>query len=331
MKEGFDSPWDRQIMKKVAIIENIHSDGLDLLKNTPGYEYEIIDDTSEKNLINKLPNFDACTLRVSKLNSNILSKCRNLKVISRHGVGYDNVDLGYIKKNNIALLITATANASAVAEHVISMILTICKSLSLYNKEVRDGNFKKNSNKIKTIELLNKTILIAGFGRIGKSLAKMCSGFNMIIKVYDPFVSKDTINLHNCTKVDSLDDSLRECDFLSVHMPLNSKTKNLINFQNLKKMKKNAIIINTARGGIINELDLHKALNENIIFGAGLDVFENEPIQKDNPLLKNDRVILSPHIATNTDECLSRMSIETTKNIIDFFENKIDKSMIVKI
>ena len=153
----------------------------------------------------------------------------------------------------------------------------------------------------------------------------------MIIKVYDPFVSKDTINLHNCTKVDSLDDSLRECDFLSVHMPLNSKTKNLINFQNLKKMKKNSIIINTARGGIINELDLHKALNENIIFGAGLDVFENEPIQKDNPLLKNDRVILSPHIATNTDECLSRMSIETTKNIIDFFENKIDKSMIVKI
>ena len=143
MKEGFDSPWDRQIMKKVAIIENIHSDGLDLLKNTSGYEYEIIDDTSEKNLINKLPNFDACTLRVSKLNSNILSKCRNLKVISRHGVGYDNVDLGYIKKNNIALLITATANASAVAEHVISMILTICKSLSLYDKEVRDGNFKK--------------------------------------------------------------------------------------------------------------------------------------------------------------------------------------------
>jgi D-3-phosphoglycerate dehydrogenase len=96
-------------------------------------------------------------------------------------------------------------------------------------------------------------------------------------------------------------------------------------------MKKNSIIINTARGGIINEKDLDKALNENLIFGAGLDVFVNEPIEKNSPLLKNEKIILSPHIATNTDECLSRMSVETTKNIIDFFDKKIDKSMIVKL
>ena len=114
-------------------------------------------------------------------------------------------------------------------------------------------------------------------------------------------------------------------------MPLTNETKNLINYSVLKTMKKNSIIINTARGGIINEIELDKALNEGLIFGAALDVFSKEPVEKDNPLLKNKKVILSPHSATFTDECTSRMGIETTKNIIDFFENKIDKSMIVKL
>ena len=117
-------------MYKVAIIENIHKDGLDLLKKNPNFDYEIIEDTSEKNLINVLPNFNACTLRVSILNAKILSKCKNLKVISRHGVGYDNVDLDYIKKNNIKLFITAKANALAVAEHVIYMMLSISKGMN---------------------------------------------------------------------------------------------------------------------------------------------------------------------------------------------------------
>ena len=331
MKEGFDSPWDRQNMKKIAVIEKIHDDGLRLISNHPDYEYEIINDVSEKNLIKKLPEFDACTLRVSKLNSNILSNCKKLKVISRHGVGYDNIDLNYIKNNNISLLITATANASAVAEHVVSLILSLSKKTLNYDKEVRKGNFKNNSKKIKTIDLLNKEILIAGFGRIGKSLIKMCLGFDMKIKVFDPYVTEDVIKSFGGSKIENIDEGLSNCDFLSIHMPLNNETKNFINYSKIKKMKKNSIIINTARGGIINEKDLDKALNENLIFGAGLDVFVNEPIEKNSPLLKNEKIILSPHIATNTDECLSRMSVETTKNIIDFFDKKIDKSMIVKL
>ena len=129
-------------MKKIAVIEKIHKDGLELLKKNSEYEYEIITDVSDENLIKKLPNFDGCTLRVSKLNENILKHCPNLKVISRHGVGYDNVDLPYIKKN-ITLLITATANAVAVAEHVIYMMLSISKSINKYDNEVRLGNFKK--------------------------------------------------------------------------------------------------------------------------------------------------------------------------------------------
>jgi D-3-phosphoglycerate dehydrogenase len=114
-------------------------------------------------------------------------------------------------------------------------------------------------------------------------------------------------------------------------MPLTTETKNLINYSVIKKMKNNSIIVNTARGGIINENDLEKALNENLIFGAALDVFSKEPIENNNPLINNKKVILSPHSATFTDECASRMSIETTKNIIDFFENKLDKSMFVKL
>ncbi len=318
-------------MHKVAIIEKIHQDGIDLLKDNPEFKYEIIEDSSEDNLIKVLPSFDACTLRVSKLNEKIMSNCKNLKVISRHGVGYDNVDLNYIKKNNITLLITAKANAIAVAEHVIYMMLSISKSINQYDQEVRIGNFKKNASSIKTLELFNKEILIVGFGRIGQSLIKRCKGFEMKVAVFDPFVNKEIIEKFGGRKIDNLDQGLKDCDYLSLHVPLTKETKNLIDYSKLKNMKKEAIIINTARGGIINEDDLNKALNENRIFGAGLDVFENEPVDKNNSLLTNKKVLLSPHSATFTEECKSRMSLETTKNIIDFFKNKIDKSMIVKL
>ena len=180
-------------MYKIAIIEEIHNDGVELLKKNSNFEYEIITDVSEKNLIKKLPEFDACTLRVSKLDSKILKHCQRLKVISRHGVGYDNVDLDYIKKNNIRLLITAKANAVAVAEHVLALILSISKSIKEYDNEVRIGNFKKNSHKIQTIELYNKEILIAGFGRIGKALIKRCLNFEMKVKIYDPYVDKKVL------------------------------------------------------------------------------------------------------------------------------------------
>ena len=318
-------------MKKIAIIENIHKDGLDIIDKDPDYEYELISDVSEENLIKKLPDYDACTLRVSKLNENILKHCHKLKVISRHGVGYDNVDLEYIKKKNINLLITATANAVAVAEHVIYFMLSISKSINQYDNEVRLGNFKKNASTIETLELFKKEILIVGFGRIGKSLIKRCLGFEMKANVYDPFVSEDTIAQFGGNKINNLNGGLQSCDYLSLHIPLTEKTKNMIDKSKLNSMKKSSIIINTSRGGIINEIDLNNALNKKVIFGAGLDVFEKEPIDKDNPLLKNNKVILSPHSATFTNECKSRMSIETTKNIIDFFNNKLDKSMIVKL
>jgi len=317
-------------MKKIAVIEKIHKDGIELLEKNPEYEYELITDVSEENLIKKLPKFDGCTLRVSKLNKNVLKHCPNLKVISRHGVGYDNVDLPFIKKKNISLLITATANAVAVAEHVIYMMLSISKSINKYDNEVRLGNFKKNASNIETLELFNKEMLIVGFGRIGKNLIKRCLGFEMKINVFDPYITKEVIKDFGGNKIENLEKGLENCDYLSLHIPLTEETRNMINYEKIKSMKKNAVIINTSRGGIINEIDLDKALKDNVIFGAGLDVFEKEPIDKNNPLINNKKVLLSPHSATFTNECKSRMAIETIKNIIDFFENKLDKSMIVK-
>ena len=318
-------------MYKIGIIQKIHDEGLTLLNSNKNFEYEIIEDVSEENLLKKIHLYDGVSLRVSKLSNSLLSKATKLKVISRHGVGYDNVDTSYLKLNNITLLITATANAIAVSEHVFYLMLTISKNFLNLDNEVRLGNFKNNISKFETFELYNKEILIAGFGRIGKNLIKKCLGFNMKVKVFDPFVDKKIIIDLGGEKVDNFEDALTTLDFLSIHMPLNEKTKDLIDFKKMRTMKKNSVIINTARGGIVNEADLNQALNEKIIFAAGLDVFSNEPVILDNPLLKNKRIILSPHTAALTNECKIRMGKETAQNIIDFFEKKINKNMRVKL
>ncbi len=317
-------------MYKIGVIERIHDKGLELLDKHKKFSYEIIEDISKENLTKELPKFDGITLRVAKLGPDILKECKNLKVISRHGVGYDNVDVRYLKENNIKLLITATANAVSVAEHVMYMILSLSKGITKYDSMVRTGQFRNEANKLLTFELLNKEILIMGFGRIGKILIKRCLGFDMKVNVYDPFVEKKYIEECGGNKVEDLDLNLKTADYLSIHMPLNEKTKNLINLNKLKTMKKNVIIVNTARGGIINEIDLDNAVKNNIIFGAGLDVFESEPIKPDNPLIKNKKVLLSPHSATFTQECTVRMGIQTVQNLIDFFENKLQNNMIVK-
>ena len=318
-------------MKKILIIGSIHNHGIDLLMENKNFEFEVVDNTDAEFLKNKIIGFDAVSVRTSKISKEIINSAKNLKIISRHGVGYDNIDLSAIKDNNITLAITATANAQAVAEHVLFMLFNIAKRNNMYNDSVKSGKFEDRTKLPKTIELWNKNILIAGFGRIGKCLLKKCKGLEMNIFVYDPFISNEEIEKFGGTKVEDLETSLSKMDAISIHMPLNDKTNHLIDYDMIKKMKKNCILINAARGGIINEEDLNKALNENLIFGAGLDVFEKEPPSLDNPLLKNDKAFLSPHSAVFTEECLSRMGIETIQNIIDFFEDNLDNSKIVKI
>ena len=320
-------------MSKIAVVDKIHSDGIKLLEKNQKFQYEVIEDLSKKNLISKLPAFDGITLRRGKIDAEILEKCKNLKVISRHGVGYDNVDIKFLKKNNITLLVTATTASVSPAEHIMFIILNISKGKNFYDQAVRNGKFEsimhmKNNN---NFELSNKKILIVGFGRIGRKLIKRCLGFEMKVYAYDPFVDKRIIESLGGIKVDDLNKSLKEIDILSLNVPLTEKTHNMINLEKMKIMKKSAVIINISRGGVVNERDLNEALNNKIIYGAGLDVFEKEPPTNANPLLTNKNVLLSPHAATFTEECLSKMSIETVQNIINFFENKLDKSMIVKL
>ena len=317
--------------KKILIIQPIHEAGIKLLTDNSNYEYEILENLEAQDIKSKISNCDAISIRTAKLSGELINCSKNLKIISRHGVGYDNIDLTASKEKNITLAITATANAIAVAEHVLFMLLNIAKRKSMYDDSVKSGNFSNRNKLPKTIEIWNKNILIAGFGRIGQCLIKRCKGFEMNVFVYDPFVSKEVIESLGGKKVENLEDSIKNMDAVSLHVPLNDKTKNLINYNLLKTMKKNCIIINAARGGVINEIDLDRALNENLIFGAGLDVFEKEPPDQNNPLLKNKKVFLSPHTAAFTEECMVRMGKETIQNIIDFFEKKLDKSKTIKL
>ena len=318
-------------MKKILVIQPIHEEGINLLKDNSDFEYEVVDNIDTEFLKSKIKDCDGISIRTAKLSGDVIEAANNLKIISRHGVGYDNIDLEVSKKKDITLAITATANAVAVAEHVMFMILNISKRGSLYDKTVKSGKFNERNKLPKTVELWNKNILIAGFGRIGQALIKRCLGFEMNVFVFDPFVSKEFIEKRGGTKVDNLSETSKDMDAMSLHIPLNDETKNIINYELLKSMKKNCIIINAARGGIVNEVDLDRALNENLIFGAGLDVFETEPPAENNPLLKNKKVFLSPHTAAFTEECMTRMGKETIQNIFDFFDGNLENSKKVKL
>lgn len=289
-------------MKKILVIQPIHEAGIELLKSNANYEFEVVENVDPEFLKSKIKDCDGVSIRTAKLTGDVIEAANNLKIISRHGVGYDNIDLEASKKNNLTLAITATANAVAVAEHVMFMLLNISKRKTMYDDTVKEGKFNDRNKLPKTVELWGKNILIAGFGRIGQSLIKRCLGFEMKVFVYDPFISKDVIENLGGIKVDSMEDACKTMDAVSLHIPLNDKTKNIINYDLLKTMKNNCIIINAARGGIVNEVDLDKALNEGLIFGAGLDVFETEPPEPNNPLLKNDKVFLSPHTAAFTED-----------------------------
>ena len=316
--------------KKILVIQNIHQEGINLLKGNSSYEFEIFDEINE-DLKQKIVDCDAISIRTAKLPNEIISSAKKLQVISRHGVGYDNIDLKSTKEIGATLTITATANAVAVAEHVMFMLLNISKRKDMYDQSVKLGKFNDRNKLPKTIELWGKNILITGFGRIGQALIKRCLGFEMNVFVYDPYINDEKIKSLGGKKVNDLKEAVKEMDAISLHMPLNDETKNIVNYDLLRSMKTNCIVVNAARGGIINEVDLDKALRENLIFGAGLDVFETEPPKSDNPLLKNDKVFLSPHTAAFTEECMIRMGKETIQNIIDFFEKKLDKSKIIKL
>mgnify|MGYP005721956869 FL=1 len=221
-------------MKNILIIQPIDKSGIEILENHSDYNFEIIDGTDLEEIKKKIIECDGISIRTAKLPAEVIRGAKNLKIISRHGVGYDNIDLESAKEKNITISITATANAVAVAEHVMFMLLNISKRKDMYDKTVKSGRFNERNKLPKTIELWNKNVLIMGFGRIGKSLIKRCIGFEMNIYVYDPFISKEEIERLGGKKIEDIKEGVKKMDALTLHMPLNEKTKNIINYDVLK-------------------------------------------------------------------------------------------------
>ena len=304
---------------KVAVLGIVDPKGLSFLKEN---EFKVIEieNFEIQNLKEQLKDVDGILLRTTKLDKEILEHCDNLKIISRHGVGYDNVDLDFLNENKIALCITSTSNAVSVAEHVLSFFIYLTKKLSLSDSLVKVGDFKKRSKLPNFFELYKKKVLIIGFGRIGKEVAKRCLGFDMEVYVYDPFLDNEIIIRNQCIPVEK-NQGLTIADFITIHLPLNGDTKNFISQTELNVMKKNSILVNTSRGGIVNENDLCIALESKKIQGAGMDVFVSEPPESNHPFFKLDNILLTPHNAALTLECRERMSLEASQNIVFFLKN----------
>ena len=316
---------------KIGIVGEVHPDGYKIFEEK-NIEYFVTHTTDEDRLRTELIDVNGIVIRTAELNENILSGLTKLKIVARHGVGYDNVDTKYLNRNKIALAITGKANATSVSEHVMTMMLCLTKNIFESDKLVKLGKFKEKRNLPNFFELYNKNILILGFGRIGRTLSKRCLGFEMKVYVYDPFVSDKEIRDLNCIPIDK-EEGFKIADYISIHLPLNSETKNLITSNQFKIFKSNLILINTARGGIINEDDLYDALKNKKIFGAGIDVFEKEPPTENNKLFFLNNILLTPHNAALTLECRKRMSVEACQNVVNFLtkNHDLNKSNIVNL
>ena len=312
-------------MKKVLVLGKIHKAGINYLKNLSYQVDEVSDqDDNYKNILNL---YDALILKMTKVDQEFIELSKNLKIIARHGVGYNNVDLDVINKKKIPLFIVGDVNSTSVAEHTFGLIINIAKKINFYDSEVRSNNFEIR-NSFNSRDLNKKNILIFGYGRIGKKVADICNFFNMNVFVYDKFLKLE--NLSNNTKiVNNINENLNIYDFISLHIPFSNSEKALIDKTFLNKLKSDCAIINTSRGDLINENDLISHLNENKNFYAGLDVFNPEPPHSKNELLKLKNTILTPHSAAYTEECLSEMSLHCAINIENFFKGNIDQSRLI--
>jgi D-3-phosphoglycerate dehydrogenase len=266
---------------------------------------------TEEEMIDSIKDVDGIILGVDPCSKKVLEKAKSLKCISRYGVGLDNIDLEYAKKMNIPVHRTMGANSNAVADYAFGLMLNITRKISHIDRECRSGNWKK----IKTSEMWKKTIGIIGLGAIGKGVAKRASGFNMNVLAYDLYKDEKYAKENNIEYVD-LETIYKNADFISLHLPLTSDTKDLISYNEFDMMKDTAVVVNTARGGVINEDALFDALNNKKILGAGIDVFEQEPPSNDK-FTQLDNIVIGSHCAASTKEAIDNMSLMATKNLID--------------
>lgn len=244
-----------------------------------------------------------------------------LRVAARIGVGYDAIDVPALTKRRIPVMLVGTANSTSVAEQAMFFMLALAKKGAAYDAMVREGRWPDRLKDL-PIDLSGRTVLVLGFGRIGTRVVKRCVAFDMRVLVYDPYVPAPGVHALGAEPVGDLDVALAEADFVTVHCPKNAETTNLIDARRLGVMKPSAYVVNTARGGIINEAALYKALAAKRIAGAGIDVFEREPAAKDHPLFSLPNVILAPHMAGVSREAVDRMAVAAVRNVLSVLDGK---------
>ncbi|MEM3112682.1 MAG: 2-hydroxyacid dehydrogenase [Candidatus Anstonellales archaeon] len=270
-----------------------------------GFELITLEQDDDQERISKIQDVDFVLVATAKLTKEMLERAKRLKLIQHQGVGYDTTDIQTARRLNIPVAITPEGTSIGVAEHTILLILAVYKRLIIAHNNLVCGNWLQFELRPSSYEMYGKTLGLIGFGRIGREVAKRARSFDVHILYYDKYVKlsdneKNNLGVEEAT----FEQLLTKSDIVSLHIPLTEETRGLINDKTLKKMKPSAILINTARGGLVDEKALYTALKNKLIAGAGLDVFEKEPPSSDNPLLHLDNVVLTPHIAAGTKDAL---------------------------
>jgi D-3-phosphoglycerate dehydrogenase / 2-oxoglutarate reductase len=264
---------------------------------------------------------NAVALGVTRFGEKEIAASREMQVVARIGVGFDAVDVPALTRKRIPLMVAGTANSPSVAEQAMFMMLTLAKRGAELDQMVKGGAWGKRTSAL-PCDLFGKTVLVVGFGRIGTRSAKRCQAMEMNVLVYDPYKSPQGIRTAGCEAVADLDAALPRADFVTIHCPKTPETVGMFNAARLARLRPTAYLVNTARGGIVDELALHAALTTGKLAGAGLDVFASEPPDLDNPLLRLANVISAPHMAGVTRESVDRMGLQTARNILSVLDGK---------
>lgn len=315
-------------MPHVLLTGAIHRAGMALLEERADITLESIDTPTEADFAARLPAADALIVRTAVVPPAALEGAGRLKVVSRHGVGYDNIPVQALTGRGIPLTVVGNVNAVTVAEHTLFMILALAKQCIPYDRAVREGGWTIRDSFAAT-ELVGKTLLILGFGRIGREVARRAAAFDLRILAYDPYVDGGTIADGGAEAVADWRAVLGEVDFVTLHLPRTPETLGAVGAAELAAMRPTAFLINAARGGLVDERALAGALGEGRIAGAGLDTFEPEPPAAGHPLFGLENVILSPHTAGLTAECAARMGIAAARNALDGIDGRLDPELVV--
>ncbi len=300
-------------MDKVVLTHRLYEDGMKVLQGK--VDISITNNGNPREMLPELLDADGLIIRIGSIDRETMIAAKKLKVIGRPGVGVDNVDVAAATEMGIPVVIAPGANTRSVAEHVLTLMFAAAKDLLNSDSKTRKGEFNVR-NSYKAFELTGKTFGLVGFGNIGRETARLCSAIGMKVVVYDPFVKPEAVASCGYQCETQLEAVLRCADVVSLHVPLTEQTHNLIGRNELGMMKPNAILINCARGEILDEQALEEALINKKIHSAAVDVLTHEPVDPNHPLLKLDNFIITPHMAGLTREAASGVSTKAAKGVL---------------